>query len=170
MATSPFSEASYCKILVPRLTHKRGRQGVAHDREPVESAAFRGSDGLEPPKSVTVRTSFIRTKNPRPPVTVSSIGRGVEVPGEIGDPADVGPDRLGGTVAEDQVLGHAAAQRCHGQLLSRWDARTGSPSATSRIEERSRAWTGAVRTGCRGMGSGASKGGRELRQRGEASA
>ena len=27
----------------------------------------------------------------------------------------------------------------------------------SMIEERSRAWTGAVRTGCRGMGSGASK-------------
>src|SRR5208337_2821142 len=56
MATSPFSEASYCKVLVPRPTHKRGRQGVAHDREPVERAAFRGSDGLEPPKSVTVRT------------------------------------------------------------------------------------------------------------------
>ena len=50
MATSPFSEASYCKVLVPRPTHKRGRQGVAHDREPVESASFRGSDGLEPPK------------------------------------------------------------------------------------------------------------------------
>src|SRR5271157_4405295 len=55
MATSPFSEASYCKVIVPRLTHKRGRQGVAHDREPVGRAAFRGSDGLEPPKSVTVR-------------------------------------------------------------------------------------------------------------------
>ena len=54
MATSPFSEASYCKVLVPRPTHKRGRQSVAHDREPVERAAFRGSDGLEPPKSVTV--------------------------------------------------------------------------------------------------------------------
>src|SRR5271165_3820523 len=55
MATSPFSEASYCKVLVPRPTHNRGRQGVAHDREPVDRAAFRGSDGLEPPKSVTVR-------------------------------------------------------------------------------------------------------------------
>ena len=60
MATSPFSEASYCKVVVPRPTHKRGRQSVAHDREPVERAAFRGSDGLEPPKSVTVR------KNPDP--------------------------------------------------------------------------------------------------------
>ena len=55
MATNPFSEASYCKVLVPRPTHKRGRQSVAHDREPVERAAFRGSDRLEPPKSVTVR-------------------------------------------------------------------------------------------------------------------
>ena len=54
MATSPFSEASYCNVLVPRPTHKRGRQGVAHYREPVERAAFRGSDGLVPPKSVTV--------------------------------------------------------------------------------------------------------------------
>ena len=54
MATSPFSEASYCKVLVPRPTHKRGRQGVAHDREPVDRATFRGSYGLEPPKSVTV--------------------------------------------------------------------------------------------------------------------
>src|SRR3974377_287011 len=60
MATSPFSEASYCKVLVPRPTHKRGRQGVAHDREPVERAAFRGSDGLEPPKSVTVRKFPLR--------------------------------------------------------------------------------------------------------------
>ena len=60
MATSPFSEASYCKVLVPRPTHKRGRQGVAHDREPVERAAFRGSDGLEPPKSVTVRVFLNR--------------------------------------------------------------------------------------------------------------
>src|SRR5271157_6610460 len=59
MATSPFSEASYCKVIVPRLTHKRGRQGVAHDREPVGRAAFRGSDGLEPPKSVTVRKEEI---------------------------------------------------------------------------------------------------------------
>src|SRR5271157_5489740 len=57
MATSPFSEASYCKVLVPRPTHKRGKQSVAHDREPVERAAFRGSDGLEPPKSVTVRSA-----------------------------------------------------------------------------------------------------------------
>jgi len=48
-----------------------------------------------------------------------AVGRGVEVPGEVGDPAGVGLDRLGGAVAEDQVLGHAAAQWCHGQLLSR---------------------------------------------------
>ena len=62
MAMIPFSEASYCKVLVPRPTHKRGRQGVAHDREPVERAAFRGSDGLEPPKSVTVsRMRFLET-------------------------------------------------------------------------------------------------------------
>src|SRR5271157_1737507 len=54
------------------------------------------------------------------------VGRGVKVPGEISDPADVGPDRLGGTVAEDQVLGHATAQRGHGQLLSRRNAGTRS--------------------------------------------
>ena len=74
-------------------------------------------------------------------------GRGVEVLGEIGDPLDVASDRLGGQVVEDQVLGHATAQRRHGQLPSRWCARTGSPSAASMIGERSRAWSGAVRTG-----------------------
>ena len=62
MATNPFSEASYCKVLVPRPTHKRGRQSVAHDREPVERAAFRGSDRLEPPKSVTVRCGLRETR------------------------------------------------------------------------------------------------------------
>ena len=49
-------------------------------------------------------------------------GRGVEVPGEIGDPVDVESDRLGGQVVEDQVLGHATAQWSHGQLPSRWRA------------------------------------------------
>jgi hypothetical protein len=48
------------------------------------------------------------------------VGRGVKVPGEIGDPVDVEADRLGGPVVEDQVLGHATAQRCHGQLPSEW--------------------------------------------------
>jgi hypothetical protein len=32
------------------------------------------------------------------------IGRGVKVPGEIGDPVDVEADRLGGPVVEDQVM------------------------------------------------------------------
>ena len=85
-------------------------------------------------------------------------GRGVKVPGEIGDPVDVESDRLGGQVVEDQVLGHATAQRCHGQLPSRWDARTGSPSAASMIGERSRAWSGAVRTGRRERKAGRVRG------------
>jgi len=45
-------------------------------------------------------------------------GRGVKALREISDPLDVEPDRLGRQVVEDQVLGHAAAQRCHGRLLS----------------------------------------------------
>ena len=90
-------------------------------------------------------------------------GRGVEVLGEIGDPLDVASDRLGGQVVEDQVLGHAAAQRRHGQLPSRWCARTGSPSAASMIEERSRAGSGAVRTGRRERKRGESR--RGLRPR-----
>ena len=67
------------------------------------------------------------------------VGRGVKVPGEIGDPVDVEADRLGGPIVEDQVLGHATAQRCHGQLPSGWGTWTGNPSATSMIGEHSRA-------------------------------
>ena len=95
-------------------------------------------------------------------------GRGVEVLGEIGDPLDVESDRLGGPVVEDQVLGHAAAQRSHGQLPSRWDARTGSPSAASMIGERQPGMERGCENGAPGEEGGASQGagsGRDVESR-----
>src|SRR6516225_7843455 len=81
-------------------------------------------------------------------------GRGVKVLRVIGDPVDVEADRLGRQVVEDQVLGRAAAQRSHGQLLCRRDARTRSLSATCMIEDGGRVWAGSVRTEAPGQRGG----------------
>src|SRR5262249_418602 len=90
------------------------------------------------------------------------VGRGVKVPGEVGDPVDVEADRLGGEVVEDQVLGHATAQRSHGQRPSRWKAGTRRnvgprPSWSGGAEGRGEGG-GVVRTGLPAEGGGASRG------------
>ena len=95
-------------------------------------------------------------------------GRGVEVLGEIGDPVDVESDRLGGQVVEDQVLGHATAQRRHGQLPSRWMRADGK--SVRRLHDRG-AEPGRERgceDGAPGEGGGASQGegsGRDVESR-----
>jgi hypothetical protein len=72
------------------------------------------------------------------------VGRGVDVPGEIGDPVDVEADRLGGQVVEDQRS--SVMRRRSGVMASSFleGARTESPSAASIIERRIRPWTRPV--------------------------
>ena len=46
-----------------------------------------------------------------------ALGRGVEVPGATGNAVNVLSDRPRREIAEDHVLGHTAAKRCHDKLL-----------------------------------------------------
>ena len=50
-----------------------------------------------------------------------ALGRGVEVPGVTGNAVNVLSDRPRREIAEDHVLGHTAAKRCHDKRLS-WKA------------------------------------------------